>query len=215
MSGHSQLCRYSRVRNYWPYFTVALLLVACAHAAVGQEAGWTVPDPGLLRDANFDAMQRGERPVWGRSQHAGERSYRFVFNPGELQIDRIGPEPWGQVKQRVNAKPLAGQTLEFSAELSGTLSESGRRPIIPTGLSIRVLGYTAGMSPAIVGKSTLLIAGGEPELGPGQHDWTRQSVRFEIPEGATDIDVSIRLGMHGALSVRGPSLVVVGPTGGK
>ncbi len=196
MRGISQLIRCPSVRNHWPCFIVFLLLLATAPSAVVQEAAWSAPDPGFLRDAHFDGEQRGERKVWGRSQHAGQRSYHFSFMPGELQIERIGPEPWGQVKQIVDAKPLVGQTQEFSAELSGSFSEPERRPISVTGLGVRIKGYKAGLPP-FAGKGTLLIADVEPEIGPHHYDWTSQSVRFRVPEGATDIQVSIRLGMHG------------------
>jgi hypothetical protein len=191
----------------------ALMVAACSHVVAGAEvAAWTAPDPGLLRDATFDAEQRGERRAWVYSQHAGQTSYRFNHEPGMLRIERIGPEPWGQASQHLDARPLVGQTLEFSAELSGRLTDLAERQIATTGLSARIRGFRAGM-PRMLGKAILLRAAGKPELSPSTTDWTPQSVRFKVPEGATDIDVTIRLGTHGSLSVRGPSLVVVDATG--
>ena len=192
---------------------LALLLTVYSQVVTGAtDGGWSAPDPGLLRDVTFDAKESGERQAWGRSQHAGENSYRFHFESGVLRIERIGPEPWGQVKHRLDAEPLVGRTLEFSAELSGNFSESEQRQISKTGLSVRVLGYKAGI-PRIAGKSILVIAHGVPAIRPNCFGWTPQSVRFDVPEGATDIEVSIRLGIHGTLSVRGPRLVVIEPVG--
>lgn len=74
------------------------------------------------------------------------------------------------------------------------------------------MGYKAGI-PRIAGKSILVIAHGVPAISPHCFGWTPQSVRFDVPEGATDIEVGIRLGIHGTLSVRGPHLVVIEPVG--
>lgn len=99
-----------------PWFTAVAFVAACAHPVLAGAETWVAPDPGLLRDANFDAAERGERPAWGQSQHAGEPSYKIGFEPGMLRIERVGPEPWGQVRQRVDARSLAGSTMAFSAE---------------------------------------------------------------------------------------------------
>lgn len=200
--------------NRSPWLAAVALVAACTHPGLAGAETWVAPDPGLLRDANFDAALRGERPGWGRSQHAGEPSSEVRFEPGMLRIERTGPEPWGQVRQRLDATGWVGSTLEFSAELSSTLQSSGNSPVNGTGLGVRVMGYRPGM-PRVAGKSILLTADGEPELGPQHHPWTRQSVHFRVPEGATDIDVSIRLTLHGHLAARGPSLVVVEPPPGK
>lgn len=190
-----------------------LALVLTFHSQIvsaAMDGGWSAPDPGLLRDATFDAKESGERPAWGASQHAGETSYRFHFESGVLRIQRIGPEPWGQVRHRIDAEALVGRTLEFSAELSGNFSASGQRQTSTTGLGVQVLGYKAGI-PRIAGKRTLYTAEGEPSISPYCIGWTPQSVRFDVPAGATDILLSIRLGMYGTLSVRGPRLVGIKP----
>ena len=198
-------------------FPVARLIIAVALLFAGTGAlaassqTWTAPDPGLLRDAAFEADQPGQRRAWSYSQHAGKKSYLFDTVDGVLRIERTGTEPWGMATQRIKAKDLAGRTLEFSAELSGEFPEMTSKPIASTGVVVRVVGYKPDL-PRMLGKSNLLVGQGEPGLTGTKYDWPRQHVRFTVPDGATDIDVSIVLGRPGQLSARGPQLIDVDST---
>lgn len=166
------------------------------------------PDPGLLIDAHFPSEVDGRQPAWGFSQHGGDVSYVFSSADGVLSIERTGPEPWGQAVQRVDARDLQGRSVEFSAEISGSFKEDAERQVQATGVGARVLGYPPGI-PRMAGRHIMAFADGAPEIGPGTHPWTRQTLQIDVPEGATDIEVSIRLGMHGTLRARGPSLKVL------
>ncbi len=186
-------------------------LIACSSPAQPPESPaetWQPPDPGMLLDPGFVAEVDDRRPAWGYSQHGGEVSYQFTVADDVLTIERTGPEPWGQATQRIDPAEVVGRLLEFSAELSGTIEATPEEQVQVTGIGVRVMGYPPGL-PVIAGRHIMVVADGEPELGPGTHPWLRQTIRFEVPEGATDIEVSIRLGMAGSLRVRAPSLTVV------
>jgi hypothetical protein len=186
-----------------------LILAACT-SSESLEPERTPPDPGLLLDASFVLEADDRRFAWNFIQHAGEDSYIFETADGVLEIRRIATQPWGLAAQRLSARGLEGAVLEFSAELSGSLTALGRPEIEVTGLAVNVRGISP-LIPFSVGKSTLLSANVEPGLSVGEHDWHRQSLRFDVPPGATDIEVGIQHGLGGTLRVRWPSLVVLEP----
>jgi hypothetical protein len=187
------------------------LLAACGSdrpSTGGDALPWQPVDPGLLLDPEFVLADDTRRLAWTYTQHGGEMSYRYDIGDGVLTIERFGPEPWGQATQLIDPAALHGATLEFSAEVSGSFELGEGRMVQASGIGARVLGYPPGV-PLLGARHIMLVVDGEPEFGPGELAWTRQSLRFEVPEGATDIEVAIRLGMEGYLRVRGPSLMVV------
>lgn len=172
------------------------------------------PDPGLLKGPYFSEQPHGENfsSAWAAIQHGGDDSYHMTTSDGVLRIERIGEEPWGQLVQRLSAEDLRGKTLEFSAELSGDLKKiknPKERLANKTGLGVIVKGFPGSHRLRTLGKSILLTLTSESDLSAGEHDWKRHSIVFTVPEGATDIQVAIRMTNGGVLKARGPRLLVV------
>lgn len=179
--------------------SVVLLLAGCGG---GQGAA------NLLRDPAFEVEKTGPDAIWRLSQHAGPPSYRWAVEDGVLSATRIGPEPWGQATQIVSGEDLVGRRLAFSAELAGELEPDSELTVEATGIGVRVKGRPPGM-PAVMGAAIQLSRLGEPPLPRGRFDWTEQRVEFVVPEGAQQVEVSIRLGTGGTLRVRKPRLIEV------
>lgn len=161
---------------------------------------------GLVQNPGFDRGPDGAIESWRFIQHAGRRSYSFESDNSILVIERIGPERWGQAIQTLSAAGRHGMTLEFSAEVSGDLDDASGAPSSPTGLGVRISGLRPGM-PAVLGPSVLSAMSATPEIGPGKLEWTRQRVVFQVPEHATEIQLSVRLTLDGMLRIRNPRLV--------
>lgn len=177
-----------------------LLLAGCRHG----------PEGGLLLNPAFERGPDGAVVSWAFNQHSGEPSYSFTVDQGTLIIQRVGRERWGQAIQTLPAAGLAGRTLAFSADISGDLGDESGAPSSPTGVGVRISGMRRGM-PAALGVAILSTHPGRPEIGVGKHDWTEQRVVFEVPESATEIQLSLRLTLDGTLRVRNPRLVEVAP----
>ena len=185
--------------------TAACLFSAGCHS---DNSGEVDSDGGLLVNPAFERGVDGAIMGWAFNQHAGERSYRFDTDGGTLIIERVGRERWGQAVQTLSAAGLAGRTLEFSAEVSGELGDEAGAPSSPTGVGVRISGMRPGM-PAALGVAILSTFPGEPAIGVGDHDWTVQSVVFDVPDTATEIQLSFRLTLDGKLRVRNPRLIPV------
>jgi hypothetical protein len=170
---------------------VVLLLVACSDP--GNRTGG---DPGLVRNAAFERDADGRLEGWTFVGHATTGSYRFETGDGVLRIERVGPEPWAQAVQSLDAKPLIARRLAFTAEIE--LSQSAE----DSGIGVRVRGYKPGF-PRSLGKSILLTARSEAGIAGG---WQPHRVEFEVPAGATRIELSLRHAGNGVLRARNPSL---------
>jgi hypothetical protein len=164
----------------------------------------------MLANPMFERGPDGNIVSWAFNQHAGEPSYRFDTDGGMLIVERVGRERWGQAIQTVSAAGLAGRTLEFSAEVSGELGDDSGAPSSPTGVGARISGMRPGM-PAALGVVILSTLSGEPAIGAGEHAWSVQTVVFEVPENATEIQLSLRLTLDGTLRVRNPRLIQLTP----
>ncbi len=182
--------------------TACLLSAGCRSDSDGADSR----DGGLLLNPAFERGADGFVASWAFGQHAGERSYSFDIDADTLVIERVGPEPWGQAMQTLPATGIAGRTLEFSAEISGVFSDQSGAPLSPTGLGVRINGRRPGL-PAALDDAILSTRHGAPAIGAGDHGWTIQRVVFEVPEIATEIQLSFRLALDGTLRVRNPRLV--------
>lgn len=189
-----------------------LFLAACG--------SYEPPDPGLIANPTFAPEDDAERvgAPWFASQHAGGRSFDTSVSDGVLTIERIGTEPWGHTIQSVPAEELQGRRVEFSVELAGSLqpvdkaSETGKtlKGYHDTGLGAVVKGYRDDPRlRRLLGKTTLETVKSEEPLEPGEHDWRRHRLVFDVPENATEIEVQIRLTHNGVLKARGPRLVAL------
>lgn len=177
--------------------SVVLLLGGCGGGDDGAA--------NLLSDPEFEVEKTGPDAIWRLSQHAGPASYRWVVDDGVLSATRTGPEPWGQATQVLRGEELVGRRLVFIAELAGDLEPDSELTVEPTGIGVRVKGRPPG-TPAVLEAAIQLSRIGEPPLPRGRFDWTEQRVEFVVPEGAQQVEVSIRLGTGGTLRVRNPQL---------
>lgn len=188
------------------------LLSACSPAA---DTTYKAPDPGLVGNPRFEVREDGKRIAtpWLASQHTGVLSFEYTSADEVLTIKRIDEQVWGHLSQRVDGAQLQGKTLEFSAELSGTLDKSYGEPLGPTGLGVIVHGRPADFPRSMPGRSILTTQYSEPALTEGTHEWQRHSIRFEVPpvEQANSIELELFIGLTlgGTLKARGPSLRVV------
>lgn len=188
------------------------LLTACS--------AYAPPDSGLIANPTFAPDSGTDRvgEPWSSTQHGGDRSYRTTVSAGVLRIERIGPEPWGQTVQIVPAEDLRGRRAEFSVELAGDLEPvegsvdlgPRRKGYSRTGIGVVVKGFRDDPKLRRLGTIMLEKIEHEPRLSPGEHDWERHRLTFDVPETATNIEVQIRLTRHGVLKARGPRLVAVG-----
>lgn len=177
-----------------------------ATAGCGRE-----PMENLLLDPGFETIEDTRTSAWSFIQHAGERSYDWHAEDGVLTGRRVGPETDGHIAQTISAEELAGQKLRFSVELSGELEELVDAHTELSGLQVHVHGVAPGM-PRAMGPGTLLALEGSPPLNAGKFGWMTQEVVFEVPQGATSMELSIRLGMNGFLRIRNPLLAVHSPS---
>ncbi|WP_339899222.1 hypothetical protein [uncultured Gilvimarinus sp.] len=172
---------------------------------------YVAPDAGLIKNPSFSKV--GEKIAsWSTLQHAGEASFAFAAEGGVLTISRTGAQPWGMVRQRLSrddTKPLQGKTLEFSAELSASLTGEFGAALDPTGLRVMVKGVKRG-APAMLG--TAILATSEQAIAgtEGEIPWQRYALRFKVPADTEASHVFVELGIMlasgGSLSVRGPVL---------
>lgn len=175
---------------------LAILLTSCG--------GTSDPDvcrllgDNLLQDADFALeKQDGRSKSWGTLQHAGERSFEFTIENGELTIKRIGIEPWGIFRQRLRTNDLGGARMAFTAELKMDLSSDGMEmPPIGGGLNLT----------ARSGNNRVLLQSKfnhEPRLG--KTDWQPVQVIVDIPETTATIELGFMHHASGVLQVRKPS----------
>jgi hypothetical protein len=199
-------------------FGVSALMLAALAACNASDAptedgiAFEPIDPGLLGDGRFERIKgQSADPVWALTQHAGPLSYTVEVKDGVARVERIGGEPWGHFSHLLRDDSLAGQWLEFSAEIRGELDDSHGEPMQPTGPSILVRGRLPGDLP-MMGARILYASEAEFGLDPGSHPWRRHAYRFQVPEAvALEINTAVQLTHGGWIEIRNPRLVAVEP----
>lgn len=166
--------------------------------------------PSLVQDPGFTEHDgEGHWTHWRLYQHAGDTSYTLSVKDGIATIERVGIEPWGQIRQAMAADALVGKTLEWSVELSGDLNDSYGEPFQATGLWVSVMGFGTHDLP-MMGARHLLTLYSDPGLSPGPVAPARQRLRFVVPEGSElQLEFGVVLTHGGQLHVRAPQLTVV------
>ena len=187
-----------------------VLLAACAPAGSSNEAAAAPSEPGLLQDPGFHRIEgRHAEPLWRLTQHAGPVSYTAKAEQGVVRIERVGGEPWGHFAQVLEDDGLAGQWLEFSAELRAELDDSYGEPMQPTGLAVLVRGRLPA-DPPMLGMRILHASDVDFDLQPGSHGWRRHVYRFQVPEAVSlQVKLAVQLTHGGWIEMRNPSLVAV------
>ncbi|WP_409524909.1 hypothetical protein [Nitrincola sp. MINF-07-Sa-05] len=167
-------------------------------------------ETNLLSSDIFETHATGvlDRP-WRASQHSSHPSYNFGVEDGVVTIERYDFEPWGQISQRIDARPFAGKTLEFSAELAGEFNLEFGEEFEPTGLGVVLHGVHEDPRYRMMGSMILKTPNAALGATEGVYDWTPLSVSFEVPENATTMDISVLMALGGKLKARNPRLRLV------
>ncbi len=195
---------------------LAVLLNISLLAGCSDPSELPTADPGefldtranLIEDPDFATISAGPIRHWVLVQHAGGKSYAVTAENGVMTLERTGSEPWGLVSQRLDAVPLRGKTLEFSADVRGRFPHPEDATGSPTAIGIQVKGLKPGM-PRGLGAAVLVAQHAEPGLIQENSDWVRQKVRFDIPDTATFLALNIMLSQWGQLDAAKPSLVEI------
>ncbi len=178
----------------------ALLLTGCGETAKTPSCEYQ--SENLIDDplfATLDAPRAKRR--WQFSEHAAGKSFEYTARDGVLTIDQQGIEPWGMVKQTVNAKPLRGRLVEFTADLKLDLTQ----PPQPHGFKLG-----GGLSITAKSNNKLQLSSAmdhEPHMG--QHDWFRARLVTALPRQMNFLQIGFLHQAGGVMQVRNPSLRVV------
>ena len=184
--------------------TFIALLTACASVAP-DDAGSVdnrVDSRGceatknLLADTSF--TQQGDfANTWRMVQHIGEPSFATEVVNGDLEIRRIGTQPWMLFHQTVKDSRLSGATIRYAAELKGDL------PVDPP---LHGFDHIGGLFLKL-GKVRGTLAEHDPNSG--QWDWRSFSIEKRVPKGVTNVQAGFVHQAGGSLWVRSPSLVIL------
>ena len=185
---------------------LALASIARAHA-VQDDAGAagtpvTIANPGF---ESTEAGRQGAPPGWWKLQHAGPESYAFVLDTANprggarsLRISNIGPEPFGTIVQTLDAAPLRGRTLRYSAWIR-TDGAKGNRYGAGAGLVLHAMrgGYPVAH-----------VAMRKDAVG-GSSEWARHQLTLKVPDNAEHIEIGLSLFGPGSAWLDDVELAVV------
>jgi hypothetical protein len=179
-----------------PAIALAVLLAACEDT--------TDPDvcralgENLLQDADFELEKQNTRSkVWNTLQHAGDKSFNFSIENGELTIDKIGTQPWGVFRQKLSAEDFRGARMAFAAELKMDLT--------PEGVWMQPVGGGLNLTARSGDNRVILQSKLQHEPRLGQTDWQPVRVIVDIPENTEYVQLDFLHQASGVLQVRKPS----------
>ena len=161
----------------------------------------------LLKNPAFESTESGIE-AWSYSQHAGDISYEYEGREGVLTIRRTGVEPWGLLAQKLQAQPLAGQTLQLTLEVQGDFAVTDAPVFEPASVNLSVQGWSQNPAMRFMGLQML----GEsryqlPQDLPGG-SWQPVELRLVVPETAVSVELTLVMGYQGEMRVRNPILRV-------
>ena len=184
--------------------TLIALLTACASGTPDDavsvddaaDSGGCEATETLLADTSF--TQQGDfANTWRMVQHIGEPSFALEVVNDELEIRRIGTQPWMLFHQTVKDPRLSGATIRYAAELKGDL------PVDPP---LHGFDHLGGLFLKL-GKERGTLAEHDPNAG--QWDWRSFSIEKRVPNGVTSVQAGFVHQAGGSLWVRSPSLVIL------
>ncbi len=202
--------------NKFPMALTALLLTACQTEQAAEHsqpvANSSSADcalDNLLRNPEFATAGQGPAPSgWNISQHAGVEAYTIELVEGELSIDKYGEQHWFLISQNVPGDALAGHPARFSAELKLDLHADGWTQALEPGGGLNIT--IRGTEPDAPFQQKLLYNSSlqhQPRLGTT--DWTPVEVVFDVPAGATRLNVGFLHQAYGQMMVRNPMLSMI------
>ena len=187
------LQRHHRIAT-WGSTLMCALLLAGSFSTEANSADCEMSD-NLLADSEF--LTVGVSKVWRYAQHTGETSFSLDIEEGELEITRIGTQPWMLLKQQIANAELSGAQIRFSSELKGDL---------PTDPSLHAFEHKAGLY-IKVGKARAELA--PHEYNKETFDWQTMSLDRSIPAGVSKLEVGFVHQAGGTLWARSPELVIM------
>jgi len=150
----------------------------------------------LLADTEFQGLDQG---TWSYVQHSGPQSFRVAGERGDLELARIGDEPWMLLTQQVTLPELDPDqryTLEMSAELKGN---------VQTEPELHGFEHKAGL---FIRSGAASMAEHEPNSGVW--DWQRVDMSVAPLPGSKSVQAGFLHQGGGTLWARDPSLKLVG-----
>jgi hypothetical protein len=170
---------------------IALLLAACGRGAPQPQEAATahvakaaeqlrMPGSALANPDFEQTAADGSVPGWAKTQHAGPVSYDMRIDHegayagrGSFHMTRTQPQVYGSLTQTLDARAYAGKTIELSAMLK-------TKGVGPRGWRLFI---NADMPGTLVYSPVL----------KGDSDWTRESVRLNVPAKAHQLTVGVSL----------------------
>lgn len=174
----------------------AVLLASCDVA--DDKDGCSKLGENYLQDADFALEQQDQRSKhWVGLQHAGETSFEFTFEDGELSMKKIGTQPWGVLRQKLRNSDLGGARMAFAADIKLDLSGEGVGAF-PVGGGLALTARS--------GRNRILLHSAlnhKPRLGKTK--WQMVQVIVDIPRNTKVIDLSFLHQASGVMQIRNPS----------
>ena len=149
----------------------------------------------LFADTEFQGL---DQDTWSYVQHSGPQSFRVAGGEGELELARIGDEPWMLLTQQValpELDPNLRYTLEMSAELKGN---------VQTEPELHGFEHKAGL---FIRSGAASMAEHEPNSGVW--DWQRVDVSVAPLPGSKSVQAGFLHQGGGTLWARYPSLKLI------
>lgn len=162
----------------------------------------------LLRNSEFSLADDGVPEQWSLTQHAGAAAYTVTFADGVMTVDKYGEQYWLLLSQSIDVTSLAGEALQFSAEIKLDMhAENWNDALLPGGgLALKVIGTSGDpFGRTRVVQDSMLAH--EPRLG--STDWIRVAVPIKLVAEAAQLHAGFVHQAYGTLSVRAPRLVQV------
>ena len=153
-----------------------------------------------LLNSNFSEQSKsGAAEHWGGMQHAGVRSFERTIIGDELTIHRIGPESWYLLRQKIEARQLAGKKVAFTAEIK---MDSPTTSIYP-GLNGE-RGLLLSAKPKYSGK-LLLRTSMAPESATDNTEWQKIQIVARLPKKTGFVELGFLHQSDGSMTIRHPS----------
>ena len=182
---------------------LVLVLAACGEPAA--DSSCKAVGGNLLQDTLFTTLgaPRAQRQ-WHSSEHSAKGSFSYGAAEGVLTIEQKGLEPWMILTQSQDAGLLAGEVVEFSADLKLDLAAPERAHGFKLGGGLALLAKNNGK---LVVNSML---DHEPRMGI--HDWQTARLVVALPMMIDYLRVGFLHQAGGVMLVRNPVLRQVAKT---
>ncbi|MEH6589860.1 MAG: hypothetical protein V7746_06390 [Halioglobus sp.] len=185
-------------------YTLLLLTMVLAACEPAADADFCkVMGDNLIKDPTFSTRTPRENlKHWTTAQHAGENSYQYNIDNGELNIRKIGTQPWFVFKQRMDISEQAGNKLAFSAELKLDLQAPAIEHSFTAGGGLFLTAKARANGQGRVLMSASLLH--EPRIG--KVDWHPVQVVVELPDKTRSLVLGGTQQADGSFSIRNPKL---------